>query len=328
MTSATIIRVLDIDARGEVKVSSDLELVRPPPGGILRWIDVQDQDAETLRVLRERFDFHPLAIEDCMHFDQRAKVEEYTETLFVVTHGVETTADGEVEIRELHAFLGKQYLVTVHATPMRSVEATWQRIAGDGPLARRGTDYLYYLVADATVDEFFPVLDAIGDRVEALETSVLEDPTVDDLAEIFVLRRMLTTIRKSLTPQRDAFALLSKRGGAHVTDRTSVYFRDVFDHVARISESIDNHRDMLGNSLDAYLSAVSNRTNATMKSLTIMSSIFLPLSFVVGFFGQNFDNFPMFLDWIHSDTLMWMMMGLCVAIPVTLMIAFKRSGWW
>jgi magnesium transporter len=328
MTSPATIRIMDIDARGGARIETGFEFVRPPPAGIFRWVDIQDQDEPSLALLRERFEFHPLALEDCAHFDQRAKVEEYTESLFVVTHGVETTADGDLELLELHAFLGKQYLVTVHARPMRSVDAVWQRVSGDGALARRGIDYLYYLVVDATVDEFFPVLDGIGDRVEAIETAVLEDPTPDDLAEIFVLRRLLATIRKALTPQRDAFALLSKRGSAHVSDRTSIYFRDVFDHVARISESIDTHRDMLGNCLDAYLSGISNKMNAVMKSLTIMSAIFLPLSFVVGFFGQNFDNFPLFRDWVHSDALMWMMLVLCVAIPVALLISFRRSGWW
>jgi len=329
MPSPAVIRIMDVDARGGVKVGTDEESVRPPPAGILRWVDIEDQDEPSLALLRERFEFHPLALEDCAHFDQRAKVEEYTESLFVVTHGVELSAEEEtVDILELHAFLGKQYLVTVHTRPMRSVEAVWQRVMSEGALARRGADYVYYLVADATVDVFFPVLDQIGDRVEAIETSVLENPTSDDLAEIFVLRRMLTTIRKSLSPQRDAFALLSKRGGTHVSDRTSVYFRDVFDHVARISESIDMQRDMLGNCLDAYLSGISNRLNAVMKSLTILSSIFLPLSFVVGFFGQNFDDLPFFPHWMHSDVVMWTMIGLCVAIPVAMMVVFRRSGWW
>jgi magnesium transporter len=328
MSTAAVIRIMDVDARGFVKVHADGDAVRPPPAGIVRWVDIQDQDEPSLQLLRERFEFHPLALEDCAHFDQRAKVEEYTESLFVVSHGVEMKADETIDILELHAFLGKQYLVTVHTRPMRSIDAVWERVIGDGGLARRGADYLYYLLADATVDGFFPVLDEIGDRVEAIETSVLEDPTSDDLAEIFVLRRMLTTIRKSLTPQRDAFALLSKRGGTHVSDRTSIYFRDVFDHVARISESIDTHRDMLGNCLDAYLTGVSNRLNAVMKSLTILSSIFLPLSFVVGFFGQNFDDLPLFPDWVHSDTLMWIMIALCLAIPMVMMVVFRRSGWW
>jgi magnesium transporter len=325
--SPAVIRVLDVDEKGRVRLATGIDLVRPPPEGTIRWVDLQDQDAPSLELLRERFDFHPLAIEDCMHFDQRSKVEEYTDTLFVVTHGVRMPEDGQLELLELHAFLGKSFLVTVHALPMPTVDVVWDRVAGDPGLARRGTDYLYYLVVDNTVDALFPVLDRIGDRIEAIELSVLEDPTPDDLSEMFVLRRLLSSLRRVLSPQRDAFALMAKRG-AQGGDRTAPYFRDVFDHVARLAESIDMHRDMLGNCFDAYLSGVSNKTNGVMKSLTVMSAIFLPLSFIVGFFGQNFDDFPLFPNWIHSDQLMWIMFTSCVAVPGLLLVTFRRSGWW
>jgi magnesium transporter len=325
--SPAIVRVLDVDEQGRVRVTKGTDLVRPPPEGTIRWVDLQDQDAPSLELLRDRFEFHPLAIEDCMHFDQRSKVEEYTESLFVVTHGAMMPEGGPLALLELHAFLGKTFLVTVHALPMPSVNAVWDRVAGDAGLARRGPDYLYYLVADATVDGLFPVLDHIGDRIEAIELSVLEDPTPDDLYEMFVLRRILSSLRRALSPQRDAFALLAKRG-LQGGDRTAPYFRDVFDHVARLSESIDMHRDMLGNCFDAYLSGVSNKTNGVMKSLAIMSAIFLPLSFIVGFFGQNFDDFPLFPQWVHNDTLMWIMFASCVVVPMILIISFRRSGWW
>jgi magnesium transporter len=134
-------------------------------------------------------------------------------------------------------------------------------------------------------------------------------------------------MRKVLSPQRDVFALLSKRDDFRVSERTSLYFRDVYDHLARINESIEAHRDLLGNALEAYLSAVSNRTNEIMKYLTIMSAVFLPLSFVVGFFGQNFDNLPGVREWVHSDGLMWAMMGSCAAIPLGLLLWFWKRRW-
>jgi magnesium transporter len=134
-------------------------------------------------------------------------------------------------------------------------------------------------------------------------------------------------MRKVLSPQRDAFALLARRGDPRVGERTTLYLRDVYDHLVRINESIEANRDLLGNALDAYLSAVSQRTNEIMKYLTIMSAVFLPLSFVVGFFGQNFDNLPYFREWVHSDRLMWGMIATCLGLPAAMLAWFRHKGW-
>ena len=130
-----------------------------------------------------------------------------------------------------------------------------------------------------------------------------------------------------LSPQRDVLGLLAKRGDSRVTERTALYLRDVYDHLVRINESIESNRDLLGNALDAYLSAVGQRTNEIMKYLTIMSAVFLPLAFVVGFFGQNFDNLPFMDGWTHRDGLMWLMVGTCVAIPITMLVWFRLKRW-
>ncbi len=130
-----------------------------------------------------------------------------------------------------------------------------------------------------------------------------------------------------LSPQRDVLGLLTRRGDARIGERTAVYLRDVYDHLVRINESIEANRDLLGNALDAYLSAVGQRTNEIMKYLTILSAIFLPLAFVVGFFGQNFDNLPLFDDWVHSDVLMWLMVASCVAVPIGMLAWFKSRNW-
>jgi magnesium transporter len=134
-------------------------------------------------------------------------------------------------------------------------------------------------------------------------------------------------MRKVLSPQRDVLGLLTKRGDSRISERTAVYLRDVYDHLVRINESIEASRDLLGNTLDAYLSAVSQRTNEIMKYLTIMSAVFLPLAFVVGFFGQNFESLPFFRDWKTSDGLMWGMIAVCVAVPATMLAWFKRKNW-
>ncbi len=321
-------RVLDLHGR-HAEAHVGIEHVAPPPPGVLRWIDLTSAGTAELELLRERFDFHPLTIEDCGHLDQRPKIEEYRNHLFLVTQGFSSKGDrvDELELQELHAFLGERFLVTVHETLIGALEETWKRLATEPKLLERGVDFAYYLVADGIVDDNFPILDRIADELEELEDSVLSSPKRKDLHRIFELKHHLVTMRKVLSPQRDVLGLLSKRGDARVSERTAVYLRDVYDHLVRINESIEASRDLLGNTLDAYLSAVGQRTNEIMKYLTIMSAVFLPLAFVVGFFGQNFDNLPFFKEWVHSDRLMWAMVATCVVLPLTMLFWFRRKHW-
>lgn len=322
-------RVLEVGNDGPIDLHEGTAQVGQPPDGRLRWIDLVGQDDAQLEILRARFDFHPLAIEDCAHFDQRPKVEEYGRYLFIVTQGFSCPGDhvSELHVHELHAFIGKDYLVTVHQGPIGALEDVWKRAAGDPALMRRGVDFLYYLVADGMVDDNFPILDLVADELEALEDAVLSSPRRQDLSRIFELKHHLVQMRKVLSPQRDVLATLSKRGDERVSEKTALYFRDVYDHLVRINESIESNRDLLGNALEAYLSAVSQRTNEIMKYLTIMSAVFLPLAFVVGFFGMNFEDLPGIKGWMHSDALMFLMLGLCVVIPAGMIMWFKRKDW-
>lgn len=317
-------RVLDIGAENVPLLVDGAERVSPPPAGVTRWIDLSAHDESELKLLAERFGFHPLTLEDCAHFDQRAKLEEYGDYLFIVMHGFYCpgTDPRELEPLELHAFLGRGYLVTVHEKPIPPLDAVWRRVLGDSALGRRGADFLYYMVIDAVVDTNFAHLDLLADALDEIEDAVLERPDRDDLAHIFALKRTLVTMRKTLSPQRDVLASLAKRGSAQVSDRNSLYFRDVYDHLVRIYESIDAARDLLGNALDVYLSMVGQRTNEIMKSLTLLSAIFLPLTFVTGFFGQNFAHMP-----FDSDPLMWTMVGACMALPLGMLYWFKSRKW-
>jgi magnesium transporter len=312
-----------------VQLSEGTALVSPPPAGHFRWIDLVGQDDAQLEILRDRFDFHPLAIEDCAHLDQRPKVEEYGRYLFIVTQGFSCKTEHvkDLEMHELHTFVGENYLVTVHLQSIPALENVWQRAAGDSVLVRRGLDFIGYLIIDGMVDDNFPILDTVADELESIEDAVLSNPRRQDLSRIFELKHHLVQMRKVLSPQRDALSTLSKRGDARVSEKTSLYFRDVYDHLVRIVESIEANRDLLGNALEAYLSAVSQRTNEIMKYLTIMSAVFLPLAFVVGFFGQNFEDLPGFDHWPSHDGLMWFMIGLCIVIPIGMVAFFKKKNW-
>ena len=321
-------RVMDL-RDGRVELAEGTERAAPPPDGVLRWIDLRGQDAAQLELIRERFDLHPLAIEDCSHLDQRPKLEEYLDHVFLVTQGFIARGDKvrELELQELHAFLGERYLLTVHEEEVPALEEVWTRVSGERRLLEKGVDFVYYLVADGIVDDNFPILDLIADELDELEDSVLARPRLEDLHRIFELKRHLVAMRKVLSPQRDVFGLIAKRGDPRISEKTAFYLRDVYDHLVRINESIEGARDLLGNALDAYLSAVGQRTNEIMKSLTLLSAIFLPLAFVVGFFGQNFQDLPFVHDWMRSDHLMWGMIAVCLATPLVMLAWFKGKGW-
>ncbi len=314
---------------GRVGLFEGSEHLGRPPEAVLRWIDVRSPDAAQLELLRERFDFHPLTIEDCAHLDQRPKLEEYGDHIFLVTQGFACNGERvrELELQELHAFLGERFLVTVHSEPIAALDEIWLRAAGDARQLSRGVAFVYYLIADGIVDDNFPILDRVADELDDLEDAVLAQPRPQDLHRIFELKRHLVAMRKVLSPQRDVLGLLAKRGDARIDERTAVYLRDVYDHLVRINESIEANRDLLGNALDAYLSVVGQRTNEIMKYLTVMSAVFLPLSFVVGFFGQNFVDLPFLRDWVRSDALMLAMVAICLTLPVSMLAWFRHKGW-
>lgn len=322
-------RVLEVDAAEGVRQAEGADHVAPPKDGVRVWIDLRDPTAEDLELLRVRFGFHPLALEDCAHLDQRPKLEEFGDHTFLVTQGFGSEGEHvrELQLYELHTFLGPNYLVTVHEGHIPAVEKLWSRGCTSPSPLKRGPDFLYYLLADTLVDENFPILDRISDEIEILEDEVLIRPGREAFVRILELKRTLVHMRRVLNPQRDMISMLARRGDARVSERTALYFRDIFDHLVRLSESIESNRDLLGSLVDAYLSSVSNRTNEVMKYLTVLSAVFLPLSFVVGFFGQNFERLPGFPDWMQSESLALGMALSCVAIPIVMVLWFKRKGW-
>jgi magnesium transporter len=307
-----------------LRVSEAPEYIGKPAEGALCWIDVTAPTEADLQLLGSRFGFHPLALEDCAHSDQRPKSEEYGEYLFIVCQGFDCPLGRLDDLRwhELHAFLGKNYLVTVHNEAIPGLELAWKRIVGDAALMRRGVDFVYYQVIDRIVDDNFPILDQIAEEIERIEDSVLQRTEKEDLRRVFELKSCLVLMRKILSPQRDVLGLLCRRGDERISERTALYLRDVYDHLARIVESIEGNRDLLGNTLEAYLSAQSQRTNEIMKALAILSAVFMPLTFITGFFGQNFEHLP-----FSSDALMWGSILSLVLVPAGLLWWFRTRGW-
>lgn len=289
------------------------------------WLDIHEPSEADLAVLRDVFHFHPLAVEDSEHFGQRPKFEDYGDVAFLVLYGAAPEPD-EDRLVEVHCFYSERFLVTVRRDEAPACGLLRELHARHAPQAVRPIVLLYRL-ADALTDSFFPVLESLDDRLESLEDAVIERPQDAVLQDVFALRRRLVTLRHAITPQRDlvgeiAGGLLDLPG---LDDEARRYFRDVHDHLTRATEEVDIERDLLTGAMDVYLSSSSNRLNVTVKQLTLIATIFLPLTFVTGYFGQNF-------GWMvdHVDSLgafLVLGFGLQLAVLAALLAFFKVRGW-
>ena len=287
------------------------------------WLDLDRPDADDFEILREVFGFHPLAVEDSEQFDQRAKIDDYDDFVFLVVYGASPDDDRLVEV---HCFYSEGFLVTVHQDDCPAFAEIRRRYQKRDEAIDRPSLLLYRIV-DGLVDSFFPILADFDDRIDELEDEIFREASDKQLQEIFQMKRLLVGMRKAVSPQRDAFAGLM--GGVAelpgLAEGDERYFRDVYDHLIRISDLIDSYRDLLSSAMDVYLSTVSNRLNGVMKQLAVIATIFLPLAWLTGFFGQNF-------GWLVRSIGGWQtFVGLGVGTElvalVILLAFFKRRGW-
>jgi magnesium transporter len=284
------------------------------------WLDLLAPSDADVHRMGERFGLHPLAIEDSLEFGQRPKLDDYGDTALLVFYGV----DDAGEPVEVHFHISGHWVVTVHRLPKPGLEHAADRVRREPP---KSEEEGIYRILDALTDSFFPILDRIDDQIDTLMDAMLEGPQLDQRHELFALRRRLVELRRIANPQRDILArgsdLIGRLPGLEA-DHARDWFRDVYDHLLRISELIDAYRDLLAGALDVYLSTVSNRLNAVSKQLTIVATIFLPLTFVTGFFGQNFGTL---VRHISSPAAFWGYgVGSMVVGGAALWIWFKRSG--
>ena len=290
------------------------------------WLDLTAPSRGELVELQQVFGFHPLALEDTEHFGQRPKLDNYGEYVFLTFYGAWRHGEDDREpVDEVHLFISGRYLVTIHHDPLPPLDH--QREQLDGRVLH-SEQFLLYRVLDALTDSFFPLLADMDDEIDSLEAAMLTHPTEQQLERIFSLKRQLVVMRKVVTPQRDLFARsidqIADLPGLELDERD--YFRDVYDHLIRISDLIDSYRDLLSGATDMYLSTISNRQNGVMKQLTVIATIFLPLTFITGFFGQNFAFMVTHL--IRSTWAFWVLgVGSMLATCLGLLIYFRRKGW-
>jgi magnesium transporter len=267
-------------------------LSMPQPGEFL-WLDLEAPSQEEGRVLSEVFNFHPLAIEDCWHEPQASKLDDYGEYLFIVVHGARyDAATDDFTTHELNIFLGSNYLVTFHSFHSRSVEATHQLVRRNPSVMSRGMDFLLHQIIDRMIDNYFPKLEILEDKIESLETAVFTDPKPELLTTIFNVRRHIIGIKRVASQEREVLISLSRGDYPFVSEKAHVYFKDIYDHVFRIVETADNHRETMNIILQAYLSMISNKLNNTMRVLTVIATLMLPLTVITGIYGMNFENMP------------------------------------
>jgi magnesium transporter len=291
--------------------------------GTFFWLDIDKPGSDDLALLRDVFKFHPLAVEDAEHFDQRAKLDEYDDFAYLVVYGATEDEDNLVEV---HFFIAEKYVVTLHRDDCPAFAEVVKRHVAE-PSSISDTATVLYRAVDALVDSFFPVLAGFDDRIDVLEDAVLKQPDDAQLQEIFRMKQKLVGFRKAVSPQRDLFARLVTDPDRvpGMTPDTERYYRDIYDHLIRISDLIDSYRDLMTGSMDVYLSTVSNRLNDVMKKLTIVATIFMPLSWLTGFFGMNFG---LLVNHIGS-TASFLVFGVAtqILIAVMLWVVFKRRGW-
>ena len=327
---ATRISVLDYDEQNcSESVLTDLDqciVLRDKPS--VTWVDIDGiHDIQALEKIGHCFGLHPLVMEDILNTDQRPKLEDYGDYLYIVlrmlTNGSET---GEIASEQVSLILGENFVLAIQEGVEGDVfEPLRTRIrSGKGLVRKLGADYLAYSLIDAVVDNYFILLEKTGERVELLEESLMSDPDPQTLQLLHHLKREMIYLRKSVWPLREVVSAMQRGDSALIKPGTGVYLRDVYDHTIQVIDTVETFRDMLSSMLDIYLSSISNRTNSVMKVLTVIATIFMPLTWIAGIYGMNFKNMPE-LGWSYGYVAVWLAM---LAVAGGMVIYFKKKKWW
>jgi magnesium transporter len=297
----------------------------------VNWINIDGLGStEILRQLSERFSIHPLAMEDVLNTTQRPKVERYAEQYFIISEMIYQEKERRITVEQLSLFLGDSYVLTLQEESGHDVfEAVRARLrSGRGYARKMKADYLAYALLDATVDQFFPILETVGDGIEDIEEELLRKPTKETLKRLYEGKRLLMQLRRAAWPQREIFSTLMRDDSGLINPETQVFLRDCYDHTTQIIDILESFRDLAAGLMDVYLSSLGFRTNEIMRVLTVISSIFIPLTFIAGVYGMNFNtahplNMPE-LNWPFGYLLCIGMMG---TIAGGMILYFKRKHW-
>jgi magnesium transporter len=290
------------------------------------WINVNGlHNTRNLEELGACFHLHPLVLEDILNTDHRPKLDDYGDYLFIVLKLLQVQeGSGEIVAEQVCLVVGNNYVISLHENDQDVFGVIRERLkAGKGRLRRSGADYLAYTLVDLIVDQYFVILEDLGEVIEDLESEVVSTPTPATLSQIHRLKREMIMLRKSVWPLREVINRLERSESSLIKEPTILYFKDVYDHVIQIIDNIETFRDILSGMLDIYLSSVSNRLNEVMKVLTIIATIFIPLTFIAGVYGMNFKYMPE-LEWHYGY---FLTIGIMITVALIMLLFFKRKGW-
>ncbi|MCP8687470.1 magnesium/cobalt transporter CorA [Marinobacterium sedimentorum] len=323
------IHVMDYDKQrlDEYFETSLEECARLKAFDSVTWINISGiHDVEMIIELGETFGLHPLTLEDIVNTTQRPKAEDFDDYIFMALKLLQyDTVNNTIETEHASLILGHGYVLTFLEDSQDMFDTVRERLRqGKGRMRGLGADYLCYALADAMVDHYFTALEQFGDYIEILDEAILDSPQAQHMQEIHRLKREAIRVRKAVWPLREEVSYLDKIDSPLITPQTRLFLRDLYDHIIQSIDMVEGYRDILGSLHDTCLSTVSNRMNEIMKVLTIIATIFIPLTFIVGVYGMNFANMPE-LRWGWGYFLVW---GLMILIVLGMMIQFKRRGWW
>jgi magnesium transporter len=286
------------------------------------WLDIQDPTEADIQILREEFRFHELALEDALRREQRPKVDEYPGYYFIVLYAASVGTDPGVDTHEVHCFWGKNYVVTLHDGPIVEVDTAIQRWSAATDAQEQTVAYQVYLLLDSVVDGYFPVLDALAERIADLEDRIFDNQS-GTLRQLFDLRRGLLNTRRTLAPSRDVVNSLLRRDTPIFPQELVPYLADVYDHAIRVIDTLDLQHDLLSSAVETYLSVTSNRLNQTMRTMTALTIGLMAPTLIAGIYGMNFRYMPE-LDWPLGYPLALALMGATIGV---LLLIFKRIDW-
>jgi magnesium transporter len=308
----------------EIKTIKECFVFKDTP--TVTWIDVDGlHEVEILEKLEESYGFHPLVLEDILYTDQRPKMEDYGDYLYIVLKMLDQRHPGhEIVMEQISLIVGRNFVFSFQETEGNVFDPIRERIrTGKGRIRKMGADYLAYALLDAIVDNYFIILEKLGEEIEFLEEKLVTRPVPETLQAIHHVKKDMIFLRKAVWPLREAVSGLERGESSLITPPTRVYLRDVYDHTIQAIDTIETFRDMVSGMLDIYLSSVSNRLNAVMKVLTIIATIFMPLTFIAGVYGMNFKFMPE-LEWRWGYPAIWLLM---IGVGIFMVVKFKKKDW-
>jgi magnesium transporter len=312
----------------EIQPSEFSALLRDSTGFL--WVDFEGEPPENCEsILRETFGFHALAIDDALHESHVPKVDDWEKYLYVALHAIAFEGGPEMKMstHEFDIFLGKNYLVSHHDSPLPAVDRVRNRCQRDRRHLTEGPDHVVYLLADELVAEFMQVYEKIDDEYDLIEDEIFERPRPETLERILLLKRVVLKLRRTLAPQREVLNKLARDDFDVIDSRDRVFFRDVYDHLVRLFDINESMRDQVGGALETYLSVINNRMNEVMKALTIITTLFMPISFVAGFFGMNFFQPVARLNTWTGETAFAITLAITALAPIAILVWARRKEW-